>query len=296
MRLRLRFATAMLVVLELAACSSAPRRATPEAAAQGTIRAGGYYKDDGPGAHPPANLDAIADAQPRREPLSPTANRPYEVFGTRYVPITELRPFTQRGTASWYGRRFHGQKTSSGEPYDMYAMTAAHPVLPIPSYARVTNLANGKSVVVRINDRGPFHSNRIIDLSYAAAYKLGYVTVGSARVEVDSIVPGRSSIRAASAQPARAPEASRPSEPAPATEEPRGVYLQLGAFSARETAENFRASIYRQLTWLSDKMYVLASGSLYKVHLGPYGSEADASTVAARIQNEVNLIPVYVVR
>ena len=113
-----------------------------------------------------------------------------ERFGKRYVPLTRVGPFQQKGIASWYGRRFHGNPTSSGEPYDMYKMTAAHPILPIPSFARVTNISNGRSVVVRINDRGPFHSNRIIDLSYAAAYKLGYVAAGSTRVLVEQIVPG----------------------------------------------------------------------------------------------------------
>jgi rare lipoprotein A len=279
----LRLALTLFVALALAACSSAPSRP------------GGYYKDDGPGARPPVNLDTIADAQPRREPLSRAANQPYVVFGKRYVPFTEVRPFTQRGTASWYGKRFHGQKTSSGERYDMYAMTAAHPRLPIPSYARVTNLANGRSVVVRINDRGPFHSDRVIDLSYAAAYKLGYIGSGSTRVEVDSIVPGRDGLVAASApQAAPAPEAAR--APAAASEEPKGVYLQLGAFSERDNAVRFRADLYRQLAWLSQQIHVLASGSLYKLHLGPYGSEAAASVIAARIQNELNLKPVFVVR
>jgi len=108
------------------------------------------------------------------------------------VPMTSLQPFKQRGLASWYGKRYHGQKTSSGETYDMYAMTAAHPTLPIPSYARVTNVANGRSVVVRINDRGPFKSERVIDVSYVAAHKLGFIQAGQARVEVEAIVPGRS--------------------------------------------------------------------------------------------------------
>jgi rare lipoprotein A len=152
---------------------------------------GGYYKDDGPHERPPANLDRVADAVPRNEPLHKFANRPYEALGQRFVPMTSVQPFKQRGMASWYGKRYHGQKTSSGESYDMYAMTAAHPTLPIPSYARVTNVANGKSVVVRINDRGPFKSERVIDLSYVAAYKLGYIQAGQARVEVEAIVPGR---------------------------------------------------------------------------------------------------------
>jgi rare lipoprotein A len=152
-------------------------------------RPGGYYKDDGPGERIP-DLASIPDAEPRREPLHRWANRPYERMGKRYVPLTRVGPFQQRGTASWYGKRFHGNPTSSGERYDMYKMSAAHPILPIPSFARVTNLANGRTVVVRVNDRGPFHAERIIDLSYAAASKLGYVNAGSARVLVEQIVPG----------------------------------------------------------------------------------------------------------
>jgi rare lipoprotein A len=152
---------------------------------------GGYYKDDGPGENPPANLGEVADATPRLEPLHRYANRPYQRFGVSYVPLTSVAPFRQAGIASWYGRRFQGQTTSSGEVYDMYKMTAAHPTLPIPSYARVTNAANGRSVVVRINDRGPFHSDRIIDLSYVAAWKLGLIEAGSGRVIVEAIVPGK---------------------------------------------------------------------------------------------------------
>jgi rare lipoprotein A len=168
----------VMTLLILSGCGSSPRP-------------GGYYKDDGPHERPPANLDRVADAVPRTEPLHKYANRPYEALGKRFVPMTSLQPFKQRGMASWYGKRYHGQKTSSGEVYDMYAMTAAHPTLPIPSYARVTSVANGKSVVVRINDRGPFKSDRVIDLSYVAAHKLGYIQAGQARVEVEAIVPGR---------------------------------------------------------------------------------------------------------
>jgi len=152
---------------------------------------GGYYKGDGPGGPPPVNLDKIADARPRVEPLNRGANEPYTALGRKYVPYRSIAPYRARGVATWYGRKFHGKSTASGERYDMYAMTAAHTILPIPSYARVTNLANGRSVVVRINDRGPFHADRIIDLSYAAAYKLGYVNAGSARVEIEAVLPGK---------------------------------------------------------------------------------------------------------
>lgn len=168
---------AVLLLALLTACSS-------------TSKKGGYYKDDGPERNPPSNLDRVPDARPRAEPLNSAANRPYVVFGKKYVPLTKVQAYRQRGLASWYGKRFHGQRTSSGETYDMYAMTAAHPVLPIPSYARVTSLKTGKQVIVRINDRGPFHSGRVIDLSYAAAYRLGLIGAGSGEVEVEAVVPG----------------------------------------------------------------------------------------------------------
>ena len=129
---------------------------------------------DGPEANPPAGLENTADANPRIEPIRGGGpNRPYAVAGRSYVPLTTAAPFTETGLASWYGRKFHGRPTSSGEPYDMYAMTAAHKTMPIPSYARVRNPANGREVVVRINDRGPFVDGRVIDLSYTAALKLG---------------------------------------------------------------------------------------------------------------------------
>ena len=182
----LAIATAVLA-LSLAACSSTRPPSGGGAPAGSASRSGGYYLDDGPGADPPKNLDAIPDAVPRAEPLNPRTARPYVVFDRQYVPMTALAPYRERGVATWYGRRYHGQKTSSGEVYDMYGMTAAHPTLPIPSYVRVTHLGNGRSVVVRVNDRGPFLNGRLIDLSYTAAAKLGYVGAGSAEVEVELI-------------------------------------------------------------------------------------------------------------
>jgi rare lipoprotein A len=252
-----------LLVLCLAACSSVPPR--EEAPAKG-----GYYKDDGPGEQPPADLAGIPDAEPRSEPLHRYANRPYTVFGRRYVPLAEVQPFRQRGLASWYGRRFHGQRTSSGEVYDMYAMTAAHPTLPIPSYVRVTSVANGRSVVVRVNDRGPFHASRIIDLSYAAAYRLGFVQAGSAQVEVEVIVPGR--------------------------EVPSGVYVQVGAFSARENAQSLQARLRRELAWLEEAAEVLLRARLWRLQIGPYASHEAARAIAARLEAELGLKPLLVVR
>lgn len=189
----------------LAGCGSAPTRPfgddAPLQPMAGTARRnlpalppagsgrGGYYQDDGPGENAPENLWDVPDAEPRIEPYANRGNKPYVVFGKTYTPQLDEQAARQRGRGSWYGKKFHGQKTSSGEPYDMYKMTAAHPTLPIPSYARVTNISNGRSVVVRVNDRGPFHSDRIIDLSYTAALKLGYIGHGSAQLEVERILP-----------------------------------------------------------------------------------------------------------
>ena len=205
--------------LLLTACGGSPSR-SPEVTAErskivrksGVVqkRGGGYYKDDGPGDEIPDNLDDIPDAQPRLEPLHRFANRPYVVLGKSYQPKTSLAAHQERGVASWYGKKFHGQKTSIGERYDMFSMTAAHPTLAIPSYARVTNVSNGRSVVVRVIDRGPFHADRVIDLSYAAAYRLGYVDNGSTVVQVDSILPDGDSATTISYAQLSPPPLARP--------------------------------------------------------------------------------------
>ena len=144
----------------------------PKLPAAGSGR-GGYYQDDGPGDNPPPGLADVPDAVVKYEPYAKFANRPYAVFGTTYTPLLGSEPYVQQGIASWYGVKFHGQRTSSGEPYDMYKMTAAHPTLPIPSYARITSVETGRSVIVRINDRGPYVGGRVIDLSPAASRVLG---------------------------------------------------------------------------------------------------------------------------
>lgn len=185
----------------LAGCGSTPMAPSGDAR-EADDRPGGYYQDDGPHASPPTDLDRVPDARPRDEPLHRYANRPYRVLGQSYTPATRLAPFSQRGKASWYGRKFHGKQTASGEIYDMYKMTAAHPTLPIPSYVRVRNLENDRSVIVRVNDRGPFLRGRVIDLSYTAAHRLGYIEQGSASVEVTAIVPGEE-VELSSAAPIR---------------------------------------------------------------------------------------------
>ena len=308
-----------LLVVLLAACSSKMppvEDSTPVVTSTSTARkpavtqkrGGGYYKDDGPGDEIPDNLDEIPDAVPQAEPLHRFANRPYTVLGKTYVPETRLRPFRQRGIASWYGRKFHGQKTSIGETYDMFAMTAAHPTLALPSYVRVTSVSSGKSVIVRVNDRGPFLSNRVIDLSYAAAHRLGYINSGSTQVDVEAILPGeptgisytqikpptpneeRDEIELLAMRPDAAPAATTAAAP------PSGIYLQLGAFSSNDNAESLRAHLARELEWLTESIYVIPGDKLYRVQLGPYASRNDAEKVAERIRQSHGQKPSFVVR
>ena len=252
------------------------------------MRPGGYYKDDGPGENPPANLDSIPDATPLLEPLNRFANRPYSVFGVDYVPATSLRPYTERGIASWYGRKFHSQNTSTGEVYDMYAMTAAHPTLPLPSYARVTNLANGKSVVVRVNDRGPFHPGRIIDLSYAAAWRIGIAQKGSSEVEVESILPsGIPTVAIAQPLP---PVASVTGPPAtPVAQETGGYVVQLGAFANNANAQAFVGRLTNQIAGLSVEAKVHEVDGLFRVVVGPYPTRDEAKRTGERLRVALGL-------
>ena len=264
------------ITLALAGCGSTPTVPEKTPAPAKTAKSGGYYLDDGPDATPPPNLDAIPDAVPRNEPLNRFANRSYVALGTTYTPQTERRPYSEEGLASWYGRRFRGSKTASGEPYDMYAMTAAHPTLPIPSYARVTSLVNGKSVVVRINDRGPFHSQRIIDLSYTAAYKLGFLGSGSSRVRVESLDPAAHDTQG---------EAIK-----------QGVYLQVGAFSRQDTAQHLLNRLTRELELDPGQTRVVLNGTLHCVQLGPYPTDDAATLDRTRVRERLDLNAVLVKR
>ncbi len=299
-----------LLTLVLAACGGPAPRPTPDSSATrpGATkppahvlkRGGGFYQDDGPGDSIPDNLDSIPDAVPRAEPPHRYANRPYSVLGRDYVPLRPGAPYRAAGVASWYGRKFHGQKTSIGETYDMYAMTAAHPTLSIPSYARVTNPANGKSVVVRVNDRGPFLHGRLIDLSYAAAWKLGYIGTGSTRVMVESLAPGRG------APPAPAVDddelmrriATTDSSPAPLPEiaDARGIYLQLGAFSNADNAETLRSRLARELGNLAERLVVRPGGGMYRVQLGPWADRDEAHRIADQLAELLDFRPVVVHR
>lgn len=209
---------------------------------------------------PPQPIAAgqVADAVPRADPILAAGNKsPYTVNGVTYQILDDYRGYRERGTASWYGSKFHGRKTSNGEIYDLYAATAAHKTLPIPTYARVTNLDNGRSVVVRINDRGPFHGDRLIDLSYGAAVKLGYMEQGTAPVEVALIdVPGVDDRRGLSGSGYR--------------------YIQLGAFGDEAAAHRLRDSLQSQLA-APVAVTPVQSGErlLYRVRLGPVASESE---------------------
>ncbi len=290
-----------IALFSLAACSSAPkppvrieaptpsadRTPAPAPTTSSNTRPGGYYKDDGPGANPPPNLESIPDAEPKPEPLHKFANNPYEVLGQNYVPDRSRKPYQARGIASWYGKKFHGKRTSSGEIYDMYSMTAAHPTLPIPSYLRVTSVKNGKSVIVRVNDRGPFHSNRIIDLSYTAASKLGYVQAGSGLVEVESIDPAQST-----ASPNNTTlVAAEPAQPT-STSDTGDVWLQLGAFSVEANAEQLLAKLKAEMGTLGESVRIQVVEGLYRLRAGPFKSSVEANDLAAQFKRLTNIQPV----
>lgn len=223
---------------------------------------------------------------PKLEPLHRFANRPYSVLGRDYVPATTLRPYRERGVASWYGRKFHGQKTSTGEVYDMYGMSAAHPTLALPSYARVTNPATGKSIVVRVNDRGPFLHDRVIDLSYAAAYRLGIAQKGSGEVEVEALLPGPMTIAQAPlpevAVAAPAQERVAVTEVAQSLGD-GGFVVQLGAFANFSNAQTFLAHVQNQTVTAQVEPRIRQVNGLYRVYVGPYAERSEARRAAERI-------------
>ncbi|WP_307188091.1 septal ring lytic transglycosylase RlpA family protein [Massilia niastensis] len=275
---------------------------------------GGYYKDDGPGENIPPGLEDVPDAVVKYEPYAKWANRPYTVFGQTYTPILHDDAFVQRGVASWYGVKFHGQRTSSGEPYDMYKMSAAHPTLPIPSYARVTSVESGKSVVVRINDRGPFHASRIIDVSYTAALKLGLLGKGSHVVEVERLLPNDTSriatMRRAIASQAQsaAPEIEslmleakvESDSAAVAQVAPKGTaggrfYVQLGSYSRAGTAEAMSEKLAQAGVELGT-LEVVKAGSLNRLYGGPFETRAQARDAARAVPSSLGLKPLVVKR
>lgn len=245
---------ALLALVLAAGCSSVPR--------------GGYYQDDGP---PERALDpaAVPDAEPRAEALSRHGNAPYTVFGVRYTPRASADGYRERGIASWYGRKFHGRRTSSGEPYDMYAMSAAHRTLPLPSYVRVRNLENDRAVVVRVNDRGPFLHDRLIDLSYAAAARLGMLGTGTALVEVEAVGPETSG--AGADTDAGAPR----------------LAVQVGAFRRYEHAAALRARLdaagFAPVYIAPEDPATAAADALYRVRIGPVAGVAQGDRLVSAL-------------
>ena len=258
----------LMIVLGLSACLSTPRR--PPGPLPGASPQPGATRPPPPPASvtPPPNPDAVPDAVPRPEPRSRNGNPPfYDVFGKRYYVLSSSVGYWERGVASWYGPGFHEVRTSTGEPYDMYAMTAAHKTLPLPAYVRVTNLQNGRSIVVRVNDRGPFVGNRIIDLSYTAAAKLDMLRNGTAMVEVRVIDP------------------STPPPAVPAAVPASSLYVQAGAFAdpanARRLAEKLRGGGYGTVFVRDDQ---IAGRRMYRVRIGPVPDVAEFDRVVGALE------------
>lgn len=311
----------LLSILLLSACAGAANKPTVESPTPPTTaqssdteskKPGGYYLDDGPGEDAPADIDRIPDAQLKVETPLERANKPYSALGMQYKPMTTYTPYKKQGIASWYGKRYHGKQTSSGEVYDMYSMTAAHTTLPIPSYARVTNPANGRSVIVRINDRGPFKHDRLIDLSYAAAYKLRLAEQGSALVEVEMLdtsssqsiakvlqKPAPKTVAASTpeSKPATALPVTHPVEPTPAETSPIEVEPVVSAepeVKAPPIVPTANTPLPKPATPIassatantnpSSAKKVVSSKLQYFVQAGAFKSEANSHALQKKIQ------------
>jgi len=263
---------------------------------------GAYLPGDGPGSDIPPNHLNTPDAVPRAEPLHRYANRPYTVLGKNYTPLTTIGSYKKRGVASWYGKKFHGQRTSIGEVYDMYGMTAASTTLPIPSYARVTNLQNNKSVIVRVNDRGPFLHERIIDLSYTAANKIGIIGSGSGMVEVESLNADDTASAPISPIYKEPIQVSPLSVDTPTTlpiDTPKAagkVYLQLGAFNSQRSAEEFLNSMRAKLGNTDKQLDLSHKNGMVKVRIGPYATPDSARASALELQSRLGFKPMVILQ
>jgi rare lipoprotein A len=285
------YALACLALFALGGCASSSKSSRASAPA-----ATSSDKVDGPPLNIGTDLARIPDAEPRDEALHRFANRPYTVFGVNYSPMTSRTAFTQVGIASWYGRKFHGQKTAIGEVYDMLAMTAAHPTAPLPSFARVTHTRSGQTVVVRINDRGPFHANRIIDLSYAAAHRLGIAQAGSAEVRVELLLPPFSErrgelIAARPDSPVASPPVAPPSlvRDTEITQAGMQYFIQLGAFGNFANAEQFQQRMESNLSEFraSQPITIRQRDGLFRVQVGPITGAAQAQALRNDLQQRL---------
>jgi len=283
----------LLLLSMLTGCASGPSLKN-ESVSVPPKKGGGYYLDDGPGDRPPENMDAIPDAIPKVEPFNVRANQPYIALDNKYTPMTSFYPYKEKGIASWYGKRYHGKKTSVGEIYDMYTMTGAHTTLPIPCYVRVTNTENGKSVIVRINDRGPFKKDRVIDLSFAAAYKLRLSDKGSGSVEVELIDPRQFSAlkKTSDAITEKFKEkevVSVQTKSVDILEPSDAIFIQAGAFKNEKNAD----LLLKQLTDMklensppSKKQF---SEDLFHVVIGPFNSKDEATRISDLIKSKIKI-------
>jgi len=302
-------AVAVTVAL-VAGCAAPPPLSAPSPASPSkttvTGTGGGYYGGDRPPSHWPVDPDTVADAVPRVEPLSATGNRPYIALGKRYQPLATAAGYVARGHASWYGSKFHGRRTSSGEAYDMFAMTAAHPVLPLPTFVRVTNLDNGRAVVVRVNDRGPFLHGRIIDLSYIAAHKLGIAARGTGRVEVRALMPadGAAAATVDGAAAATVDTAATVDDgvSAASAATAQKYLLQVGAYTTPANAMRMRERLESAGYPVAIKPHAAADSTatagtttagttttanarpLYRVRVGPFNTPAAAQSIRQKLE------------
>jgi rare lipoprotein A len=293
----------ILAVMVLNGCSNTPKRTgSSESSSSSSGRYPGKDQDWGPNKE--IDMSHVPDAVPRYENRTIAGNKnPYTVLGKTYFLMDDERAYTERGKASWYGYKFNGERTSNGELYDMFAMTGAHKTLPIPSYVRVTNLDNHKTVVVRINDRGPFHDGRIIDLSYAAAQRLGITREGTGNVEVEVVLPEgdpRPPLRArkteltASAKEAGIVSKADAGVVANDTKIPEGTYLQIGAFGVEKSAQQFAASVGKTLSYPVVISTSLAPNKLYRVRVGPFKDEQAMQSARDQLQ-KINILQTHVV-
>lgn len=267
---------------------------------------GAFYLDDGPGDNPPGDLDSIPDAEPKSETPLIYPNKPYSALGNKYVPMSQYAPYKQQGVASWYGKRYHGKKTSSAEVYDMYSMTGAHTTLPIPSYVKVTNLSNKRSVIVRINDRGPFKRDRLIDLSYAAAYKLRLTEQGSGMVEVEWIDTSPEALQKLKSTPATnigsaiAQETSaktqqlqtpQNTEKIKANNDTANVstyYVQVGAFKSELNSDLLHKKVIALDLAGDTAVTKVYNDGIYRVKLGPFQTRKEADISAIKVRKQLN--------
>lgn len=277
--------SAVVMLAVLTGCASGGGGvARPDGGTQGSAAqdSGGRYAMEND-AYPedPPDVSSVPDAVPQVEPLAPSGNRPtYEVWGETYHVMSDATGYVDQGKASWYGKKFHGYATASGEIYDMYEMTAAHRSLPLPTYARVTNLANGNTVIVKVNDRGPFHGNRLIDLSYAAAAQLGILRNGTGRVRVEAIDPVAWQARHRGQQPSSSVAATSSSAPSVATATPDPA--SSAAVPAAQPASTVPAT---------DEAATIGAandGERFYLQVAALGSAASARELQARLQSELD--------